>query len=267
MLYGYARVSTDDQENSVSNQVRRIKQHAKDAGEPLEELFVDRDVSGGKPLRDRAEGRKLWDRVSPGDTIVFCKVDRCFRSMADAASTLERWKNTGISVVILDLGIDVTTAAGELFFNSLASFAAFERRIIGQRVKETIAHLQRERRPYGSCRPLGWQRTGQGKAASYKPLEPERGLSERVAAMKAEGLPLTEVAAVLRAEGITKPGKAGARRRGCYRGVFYSDRDLRQLLLARLAGWPIKSPRRLGELQVEGFGSIGTKQDRLLGAF
>lgn len=241
MLFGYARVSTDDQDNSVSQQVLRIQEYAERAGASLDELYCDRDVSGAKHLRHRPEGRKLWDRVNAGDTVVFCKVDRCFRSMADAASTMERWKAAGVSIVILDLGIDVTTPAGELFFNSLASFAAFERAMIGQRVKETISHLKREGRPYGNCRPLGWMRSGRGKTADWTPLEAERVLADRVATLRDDGLTMAKIATLLVRQGVTKPGKARARRRRSYRGVFYIDRDLRQLLRARAAGFPIQA--------------------------
>jgi DNA invertase Pin-like site-specific DNA recombinase len=126
-LYGYVRVSTGDQENSVLNQSERIQELAAKEGLPLEHVYVDEDVTARIPLKDRPQGRLLWDVLDPGDTVAFNRVDRVFRSVSDASQTVQIWQQRGIRAIIMDLGIDLATPAGRMFFHQLASFAEFER--------------------------------------------------------------------------------------------------------------------------------------------
>ena len=85
-LFGYARVSTNDQATSAECQAARLREFAAGKGLRLE-LYVDEDVSGAMPLKARPAGKRLWDALTTGDTVAFTKVDRCFRSMADAATS------------------------------------------------------------------------------------------------------------------------------------------------------------------------------------
>jgi DNA invertase Pin-like site-specific DNA recombinase len=45
----------------------------------------------------------------------------------------------GWGVIALDVQVDTSTASGEAMANMLATFAQFERRLIGQRTKEALA--------------------------------------------------------------------------------------------------------------------------------
>ena len=45
----------------------------------------------------------------------------------------------------LDLGVDTSTPAGEMMANVLATFAQFERRLIGQRTRDALAIVRPER--------------------------------------------------------------------------------------------------------------------------
>ena len=238
-LFGYGRVSTADQATSAEAQATRLKAFAATSGMELAGLFVDEDVSGARPLKARPQGKQLWDALAPGDTVAFCKVDRCFRSMADAATTLALWKQIGVSVNIIDLGIDVSSPAGELFFNQLASFAAFERAIIGQRIREALAHRKAVGKPYGRSRPLGWSKEGVGKDTRWVACHDERRLAERVVALRDAGGTLAGIARELAQEGVTKPGKAKDARAGRYRGCLYLEADIDRLFRAAKAGFPI----------------------------
>lgn len=241
-LIGYGRVSTADQATSVEAQTARLQQFARQNGTELAALFVDEDVSGALPLKARPQGRRLWDLLQPGDRVAFCKVDRCFRSMADAATTLAFWRQIGVGVTIVDLGIDVSTPAGELFFNQLAGFAAFERQMIGTRIKEAIAQRKATGKPYGRSRPLGWVRSGPGKDAVWEPCAEERKLAARVVELRDAGETLAGIARTLAGEGVTKPGKKRDARAGRYRGCYYLEADVDRLYRAAKARFP-KLPR------------------------
>jgi len=245
-LHLYARVSTDDQATSASAQAARLKEFAADSGIPLAGLYVDEDVSGAKPLKHRPEGKRLWDAVERGDTVAFTKVDRAFRSLVDAVTTLELWTNIGVRVRILDLGIDLATPAGQLFFQQLVSFAQFERALLGQRLREAVAHLKREGRPFSNFRPFGWRRAGTGKQKRFEALEDERALGWRVVSMRDDGRSWAEIAMAFYREGILKPGKAKAVRAGKYRGAYYLEAEVRRLFRATKAGFPIEPRETVG---------------------
>ena len=174
-----------------------------------------------------------------GDIVAFTKVDRCFRSMADAATTLALWKQLGVRVNIIDLGIDVNSPAGELFFNQLASFADFERQMIGQRIKEALSHRKASGKPYGNSRPYGWVRGGTGKETFWVACSAERKLAERVVALRDAGGTLAGIARELAQEGVTKPGKRRDAKAGRYRGCWYLEADIDRLFRAAKAGFPI----------------------------
>jgi DNA invertase Pin-like site-specific DNA recombinase len=73
------------------------------------------------------------------DALVVAKVDRVSRSLADFTRLMQVAQRQGWALVALDCPSDPTTPAGEALVNMLATFAQFERRLIGQRTKEAIA--------------------------------------------------------------------------------------------------------------------------------
>jgi DNA invertase Pin-like site-specific DNA recombinase len=246
-LYLYGRVSTDDQQTSADAQSVRLREFAEKSGLEMGGVFVDEDVSGKIPLQERPRGKELWNLIQPGDAIAFTKVDRCFRSLVDAASTLEKWKTLGIRVHILDLGIDVNTPAGELFFSQLAAFAQFERAMIGLRVREAQAHKRRTGKPYNKTRPIGWRRQGD----CYVPLHSERKLAERVIAYRDRGESLPRIALRLCKESIRSAD-----------GSWLRPSHVRRLEIAGRAGYP-KIARRSLQASVQTCSPHGSVSDAL----
>ncbi len=89
----YARVSTADQ--TLSHQ----KTHAEAAGFKFDMVIADHGVSGVSiPLRDRAEGRRLFDVLRAGDTLVVRWVDRLGRNYADVTETIREFMRRGVVV-------------------------------------------------------------------------------------------------------------------------------------------------------------------------
>jgi DNA invertase Pin-like site-specific DNA recombinase len=232
-LYGYCRVSSDKQDNSLSAQQARLEEFAKQAGlELFHPLFVDEDVSGSLPLKRRAAGHRLWDMVQPGDTIAFTKLDRGFRNMVDAATTLQVLSQVGVQMRILDLPMDLATPEGRLIFHQFAAFSQFERERIGTRIREAMMHLKKAGKAYASARPYGWVRKGR----DWVPCEQERKWGARALALRSKGASQEAIALDLLHAGALKP----TRRRGS-RG-YYHLKDIAFLLRAATAGYP-KLPR------------------------
>ena len=163
-VYGYARVSTvrqSDQGESLELQQRKIRGYALQYGLEIARVFVERGISGSKPLEDRPQGKILLGALQAGDALVCSKLDRLFRSASDALKTCEQFKERKCSLHLLDLGGDVTANGGggipQMVFTILSAVAQFERERIVERLKETKADLKRQGRFLGGSVPFGYR--------------------------------------------------------------------------------------------------------------
>jgi DNA invertase Pin-like site-specific DNA recombinase len=125
--YGYARVSSEDQELGL--QVSALRE----AGVP--EANIVQEKASGKAGSDRPLYEALLDRLRDGDKLVVWKVDRLGRSTLDALRTAQDLDARGVHIVITTLGIDLKTNGGRLVFGMMAQIAEFERELIRERVK------------------------------------------------------------------------------------------------------------------------------------
>ena len=176
----YGRVSTgrqaasglslDDQEDTLASVVAQ-------RGWVHVEHVVDAGLSGRK-MANRRRLLDALDRLDRGeaDVLVASKVDRVARSTTDFARLLDRAERRGWKVVVLDVDVDTTSAAGRLVVEVVSAAAAFESRRIGERVKATHAI-----------------RRAQGKRAGQPPILPQR-VRRRIARERAAGQSLREIA-------------------------------------------------------------------------
>lgn len=89
----YARVSTADQ--TLAHQ----RTQAEAAGYSFDMVIADDGVSGvSVPLRERPEGRRLFDVLRSGDTLVVRWVDRLGRNYADVTETIREFMRRGVVV-------------------------------------------------------------------------------------------------------------------------------------------------------------------------
>jgi DNA invertase Pin-like site-specific DNA recombinase len=126
MIVGYARVSTDGQ--SLEHQQSAL------AAAGCERIFSEK-VSGAKT--DRQQLAKTIAALTPGDTLVVCKLDRLARSTRDLPNTLTAISDAGAAFKSLgDPWADTTTAHGKLMLTVLGGLAEFERHLILARTSE-----------------------------------------------------------------------------------------------------------------------------------
>jgi DNA invertase Pin-like site-specific DNA recombinase len=141
-VLAYIRVSTTEQADSgagLAAQRTTIDAEVQRRGWDLAEVFTD--TASGKSLAGREgldEALRLLDS-GQAQVLVVAKLDRLSRSLLDFAALMERSRRKGWSLVALDLGVDTTTPAGEMVASLMATFAQYERRIIGVRTKEALA--------------------------------------------------------------------------------------------------------------------------------
>lgn len=154
LMFGYTRVSTDEQVNGYGLEAQRntVDQEAVRRGWTVEH-FADEGVSG------KAIGPKLQEVLQllasgQGDGLVVAKLDRLSRSIVNAANIIEAAQRQGWSLVILDLGVDLTTAAGRMQAMMLVNFAQYERELISERTKSALAAKKRRGERIGRPRAV-----------------------------------------------------------------------------------------------------------------
>ena len=126
MLYGYARVSTRDQD--LTGQVTELMA----AG--CARVFTEK-ASGAKG--DRAELAKVLRKLTQGDVLVVTRLDRLARSTRDLLNVIDLVTKKGADFKSLrDTWADTTTAHGRLMVTVLGGLAEFERELIRARTGE-----------------------------------------------------------------------------------------------------------------------------------
>ena len=89
----YARVSTADQ--TLDHQVAQ----ARKAGFTIDEVIADHGQSGvSTNLSERPEGRRLFDKLRRGDTLVVRWVDRLGRNYQDVTDTIRHFMRQGVTI-------------------------------------------------------------------------------------------------------------------------------------------------------------------------
>jgi len=97
---------------------------------------------------------------------------------------MERAQEEGWVIIALDLGLDMSTPSGELMGNVMASFALYERRLIGQRTRDALAAAR-----------AGGTRLGGPRLVSDV-------LRARIVALKDEGATLQSIADTFNGEQV-----------------------------------------------------------------
>jgi len=146
MLFGYARVSKDDQDTAT--QVAALKA----AG--CDKIYREK-ASGGR--WDRPELHRLIEQLRKGDVLVVWKLDRLSRSLRDVLILMERLGQTRACFKSLTEAIDTTTPAGRMMMQMVGAFAEFERAMLRERTKAGLETARLEGRIGGRRAKLSLQ--------------------------------------------------------------------------------------------------------------
>jgi putative DNA-invertase from lambdoid prophage Rac len=107
MIVFYARVSTTEQ--TTAHQ----RTQAEQAGFNIDKVVADEGVSGvSTRLAERPEGKRLFDMLRAGDTLVVRWVDRLGRNYTDVVDTIREFMRRGVIIktVINGMTFDGSTA-------------------------------------------------------------------------------------------------------------------------------------------------------------
>jgi len=127
MRIGYGRVSTRDQNPDGQHDAL----HA--AG--CDEILVDK-ASGKLASRPKLDEALRTSRK--GDQLVVTKLDRLGRSLEHLMALSKQLQAKQVDLVVLDQGIDTSTAVGRMFFQILGAISEFEHALMSERTRDGL---------------------------------------------------------------------------------------------------------------------------------
>lgn len=127
--YGYARVSTNDQDLTIQQEA------LKRAGCTV----IRSEKATGTRLEGRRELTTLLEFLTTGDVLVITRLDRLARSMDDLTTIVRQLEQKGVELRATEQPIDTSSPAGKAFFQMLGVFAEFETNLRKERQLEGIA--------------------------------------------------------------------------------------------------------------------------------
>lgn len=172
---GYGRVSTRDQHPDA--------QYDALAAAGCDQIFLD--VVSGKLARRPELDRALLSANRAGDQIVVTKLDRLGRSLEHLIELSNTLSARGVDLVVLDQGIDTSTAVGRMFFQILGAIAEFEHALMSERTMDGLAAARARGRTGGQKPKLGPRQVALA-AAMYAELGPDGKRRYTVAQIAAE---------------------------------------------------------------------------------
>lgn len=132
MKFGYARVSTSDQNASLQRDALKAAGCGK--------IIVDQ-ISGAATKRPKLD--KLVKSLNAGDVLTVWRLDRVGRSLPHLLTFVRELQDRDIGFQSLHETIDTTSANGKLMFHVFAALIEFERDLL---IERTQAGLEAARK-------------------------------------------------------------------------------------------------------------------------
>lgn len=199
MIFGYARVSTEEQ-NIESQKADLIALGC-------ERIFFEK-VSGKDLKRD--ELNKLIEILRPKDVLIVAKLDRLARSLKDLIFLLDEFSKLGIVLKVGNLNLDFSTAEGRLVASIFGAVSEFERELMRGRTNAGLEYARSQGRVGGKPKGLS---------------ESAQKIAEQAYQLRLKGL---TTAQLLKATGIKS-------KRTLYKYIRFEAERLAQLTGKKLA--------------------------------
>lgn len=158
----YIRVSGEEQKIrglSLEAQQERLEAYAKERGWLIAGIYIDAAKTARKAIHKRSEFLRMLDSVKRDelDILLFCRLDRWFRSVADYYKVIDILKQHKCDWKTIDEEYDTTTANGRLYINVKLSIAQNEADICGERIDVVFdSKITHGTVVSGNC-PFGYQ--------------------------------------------------------------------------------------------------------------
>jgi DNA invertase Pin-like site-specific DNA recombinase len=214
IIYGYSRVSTGKQQKdglSLESQEIQMKKFFEatfqESGARWGGVFMDGGISGKMPFNERPAGKKLYERLRPGDHVIMTRLDRGFRNFRDCINVTTSWLDRGVNIHLLDLGMSTNTVTGRFIHRIFAALAEMMREII---VENITAGIRRKIEKYGSHDGrfgMGWKNVGTRTHPKRAEFVEERKQMALICHLKEDhGLSYISIVELFRHYGFTAPG-------------------------------------------------------------
>lgn len=162
LVAAYVRVSTQEQKLhglSLDAQKMKLTEYAEKNNMRIVEWYVDEGVSGRKLIKNRPELQRMIQDAEQGrfERIIFIKLDRFFRSVAEYHECMKRiapvvWSTT-------EEEYDLTTANGRMLVNMKLTIAEMEADQTGERIRIVNEYKVSTGQPLVGKQslPFGWK--------------------------------------------------------------------------------------------------------------
>ena len=176
----YTRISTADRQQTIDNQLRDLNLAAERMGWEIVAHYSDEGISGAKG-RDRRPGLDAMLKAiarKEFDMVASWSVCRLGRSLQHLVSLLGDLNAKGVDLYLHVQALDTSTPSGRAMFQLLGVFSEYERAMVSERVKSSLARLRE-----------------QGKVLGRKPLDPAK--VEHIKASLDQGISINKTAKAL----------------------------------------------------------------------
>ena len=158
-VFLYVRVSTEEQAIhglSIEAQTAALEAWAKANGHRVVGVYTDAGISARKPATKRPALQQLLAdaQAGKGELIVFTKLDRWFRNIAEYYKVQEILEKSHIDWRTIQEDYDTSTASGRLKINIMLSVAQDEADRTSERIKAINEMKRKKLEPLtGDCMP------------------------------------------------------------------------------------------------------------------
>lgn len=159
LVAAYVRVSTQEQKLhglSLDAQKMKLTEYAEKNNMKIVEWYVDEGVSARKLIKKRPELQRMIQDAEQRkfDRIIFIKLDRFFRSVAEYHECMKRitpvvWSTT-------EEEYDLTTANGRMLVNMKLTIAEMEADMAGERIDLVNDYKVQTGQPLSGSQPFGF---------------------------------------------------------------------------------------------------------------
>lgn len=170
----YIRVSTQEQKLhglSLDAQKMKLKEYADKNDMIITGWYVDAGVSGRKKIRNRPELQRMINESGSFNHVIFIKLDRFFRSVAEYHECMKLLK--GVTWSATEEEYDLTTANGRMLVNMKLTIAELEADQTGERIKLVNEYKVREGLPL-TRQPFYYKNVPNGKFKKIEKNNEER---------------------------------------------------------------------------------------------
>ncbi len=152
----YARVSTSDKGQDPLTQLLPLREFVKAQAWEMFNEYID--YAPATDITHRTAWKELLEDASRRkfDILLVWRMDRAFRSVLDAATTLERLRTWGVGLrSYSEPWLDTTSPFGEALYYITMAYAQLERGILRERVKAGMERARQQGHKIGRPRVNG----------------------------------------------------------------------------------------------------------------